>query len=330
MSRLLVATALALLFAAPATADAPNPFDLVQGLRENGMSDLAIEYLDELSKTATADMKVVIPLEKAKTNLLLAQQETDEAVRDAAIALAKTDFGLFLLDHAKHPRAPEASLALARVLSLQAKTALNRAARVETAGPDGQQVEGKVKEKRAAFAAIRPLFAEATKRFGEAAKQIKTIVDDPATDAFRRKSLTREAMLAEMDRGVNQFNLAETYFRAEGDEGLERAKALDAAQRIFADLGKQDATNPISWAARAWAGACDYEKQAFGKAKETFAAIRADASRNLTAGLTACGWSSSSRPRTTTWPAAPATCRPSATPAGRRRCGSTRTSTRPG
>ncbi len=285
MSRLLVATAFALFMASPVTADAPDPFDLVQGLRENGMADLALEYLDELSQNPTAATKVIIPLEKAKTNLLLAQQETDESVRDAAIALAKTDFGLFLLDHPKHPRAAEASLALARVLSLQAKTALNRAARIDVPiGADGRPNEGKLKEKKAAFAAIRPLFKDATKLYGDAAKQIKAIIDNPMTEAFRRKTLTREALLAELDRGINQFNLSETYIQAEGNEGLERAKALDAAQLIFADLGKQDPSNPICWTARAWVGACDYEKQAYGKAKEAFASLRADASRNPSAG----------------------------------------------
>ena len=106
MTRLAAVLALVLAVSPPARADAPNPFDLVQGLRENGMSDLALEYLDELGKTnPSADMKVVIPLETAKTRLLLAQQESDESVRDAAISLAKRDFGLFLLDHGKHPRA---------------------------------------------------------------------------------------------------------------------------------------------------------------------------------------------------------------------------------
>ncbi|QEL20952.1 hypothetical protein [Limnoglobus roseus] len=286
MSRLLVVTALALLVTRPAIADTPNPFDLVQGLREHGMSDLAMEYLDELAKNnPTADQKVVIPLEKAKTNLLLAQQETDESVRDAAIALAKTEFGLFLLDHAKHPRAPEAAMALARVLSLQAKTALNRAARIDVpVGADGQPDDGKAKAKKAAYAAVRPLFKEATDRYGQAAKQIKAIVDNPMTDAFRRKGLARDAMQAELDRGINQYNLADTYIQAEGQDLLDQAKALQDARKIFADLGQQDVNNPICWAARAWVGACYYEMQDMGKAKEAFAAVRSDALRNPTAG----------------------------------------------
>lgn len=285
MTRL--AAVLAVVFAASsaARADAPNPFDLVQGLRENGMSDLAIEYLDELSKkNPSADMKVVIPLETAKTRLLLAQQESDESVRDAAISLAKRDFGLFLLDHAKHPRAAEASLALARVLSLQAKTSLNRAARMETNGADGRRDDGKFKAKKAAYAAIRPLFKEATTKFGDAAKQMKALIESQSGDAYRRRSLTREAMLAEMDRGINQFSLSETYIAAAGNETVERAEALKQAKQIFLDLSRQDPTNPICWEARAWIGACELEMGDTGKAKDEFTKLRADAGKYLAAG----------------------------------------------
>lgn len=262
-------------------AEAPNPFDLVQGLRENGMPDLALEYLEEISnQNPTAAMKVVIPLEMAKTRLLLAQQESDEGVRDAAIALAKQDFRLFLLDHAKHPRAAEASLALARVLALQAKTALNRAARLETTGADGERDPGKIKAKKAAYAAIRPLFKDATQRFGDAAKQIKQQIESASTDSFRRRSLTREAMLAEMDRGINQFSLSETYIAAEGNEAIERGEALKQARQIFFDLSRQDLNNPICWEARAWVGACELELGDMGKAKSEFASLRADISKN--------------------------------------------------
>lgn len=285
MTRLAAVFALFLAVSSAARADAPNPFDLVQGLRENGMSDLAIEYLDELAKkNPSADMKVVIPLEMAKTRLLLAQQETDESVRDTAIALAKTDFGLFLLDHGKHPRAAEASLALARVLSLQAKTALNRAARMETNGADGRRDDGKFKAKKAAYAAIRPLFKDATTRFGDAAKQMKALIENPMTDSFRKRSLTREALLAEMDRGINQFSLSETYIGAEGNEAVERGEALKQAKQIFTDLSRQDLNNPICWAARAWIGACELEFGDNGKAKTEFTGLRADASKNPAAG----------------------------------------------
>lgn len=281
MSRLLAAAALTFLLVRPAAADAPNPFDLVQGLREHGMSDLAIEYLGELEKAnPSADMKVVIPLELAKTNLLLAQQETDESIRDAAIANAKQQFQLFLLNHGKHPRAAEAKMALARVLSVQAKAALNRAARIDITGADGRVDDGKKKEKVAAYAAIRPLFRDATKEFGDAAKLMKALIDNPMTDPYRKRSLTREALQAEMDRGVNQFSLAETYLTREGKDAEEHAAAIKEAKKIFTDLGKEDPNNPICWAARAWVGACELEIQDNNKAKEAFAAIRSEWSRN--------------------------------------------------
>ena len=122
-----------------AFAQSPNPIDLVQGLRENGLSDLALDYLiEQQKKNPTGDLKVVLPLELAKTRLLLAQTESDAAVRDGIIAGAKKEFDEFLKNHPTHPRSAEASLALARVVSLQAKALLSRAYRIDTGAADAQ------------------------------------------------------------------------------------------------------------------------------------------------------------------------------------------------
>lgn len=267
-----------------AVAQSPNPLDLVQGLRENGLSDLALEYLNDLQKKEpTGDLKVVLPLELAKTRLLLAQSESDAVLRDGIIAGAKKEFDAFLKNHPDHPRSSEASLSLARVVSLQAKAQLSRAYRIDTGTAEAQD-QAKVAEKKAAAAATRPNFQKASDLFGQSSKKIQAIIDDPATDVARKKSLTRDSMQAELERGINQFNLADAYISPEGQEAVKRGEALDAAKAIFLALGKKDTNSPISWSARAWAGACDIEKTDVKLAEDAFKQIRIDATKSPASG----------------------------------------------
>ena len=92
-----------LLFAPPAFADTPSPLDLVRGLRENQLPDLALEYLAEIeAKSPAKDVLVVVPLERAKVQLVVAQTDPDEAVRDAALSSAKGQFQKFLREQAIH------------------------------------------------------------------------------------------------------------------------------------------------------------------------------------------------------------------------------------
>src|SRR2546423_11150191 len=129
MSRFALAVLLVLgpLTGAARPADAPTPLDLVRGLREAGMPDLALEYLREIEKdNPSGDVKTLLPLERAKVRLELAQQEEDEGGRESALAAARAEFQAFLAANPKHPRAAEATLALARVLALEAAGKLGR------------------------------------------------------------------------------------------------------------------------------------------------------------------------------------------------------------
>jgi hypothetical protein len=62
----------------PALAQSPPHMELVRGLRTNGLADLAMTYLDELkASNPPPEIKVILPLEYARTRLALAAQEND-------------------------------------------------------------------------------------------------------------------------------------------------------------------------------------------------------------------------------------------------------------
>ena len=138
--------------------------------------------------------------------------------------------------------------------------------------------------RRLESAATRPMFQRASDLFGQGSKNIQAIIDDSATDIARKKSLVRDSMQAELERGINQFNLADAYISPEGQEAVQRGAALDAAKAIFLTLGKKDTNSPISWSARAWAAACDVEKTDTKAAEDAFKQIRIDATKSPASG----------------------------------------------
>jgi hypothetical protein len=238
-------------------AGLPSPLELVRGLREHGLSDLALEYLKDLEARPNlpAADRAALPLERAKCQLEAADEEADEAARGGLIAEAKQGFEAFLKGNAGHPRAAEASIALARLVSLEAKTQLMRSRRAED-----RDVEKAEAQK------ARPLFQEAAKRFGDAAAALAAQVAK-TTDPIARRNLEREQFEAELARGINQFQLAETYVNASAVEKKERDAALAAAKDIFEALGKGRLNTKTAWVGRAWMAECELER-GFGKNAE--------------------------------------------------------------
>lgn len=275
MSRPLSLFALVVLVAVPAPAQqppAPSPLELLRGLREQGMPDLAIELLSDLEKkNLPPDQKAALTLERAKTQLDAADEEPDEGVRAAMIAEAKEGFTTFLRANGDHPRAPEASLALARLISIEAKAQLGRAKRMDVAADDDEGL----KKKKEEAAKARPLFMVASSRFGEAAKKIEARLAQPGLDAPTRRLIERDVYEADLSRGINQYSMADTYVRPSTNEKRERDKLLEDAHGMFAKLAKGPPTVRTIWVARAWMAECDFERDKIADAEAEFKLILA-------------------------------------------------------
>ncbi|QJW96947.1 hypothetical protein [Frigoriglobus tundricola] len=270
------------LAAAPVAAQPPSPLDLVRGLRENGQVDLAVEYLKVLEgKPLSADDKAALPLERAKCMLESSEDEPDEGTRLGIVAEAREGLNDFLAKHPKHPRAVEALLAVAKLTALDAKEQLNRARKVEVPPPSDVPAEVVAREaaqdrQKSEASKARPLFLEASKRFGEASARLRARLEDKALDAFLRRTLEREAFEAELASGINQFNTAETFMpagRVTGAEKVERNKFLEQAKATFGKLANGSPSNRTVWVARAWATEVTFEQDDFNAAANEVAAI---------------------------------------------------------
>ena len=276
LAALVVATLL--LTAPPAPAQPADPIDLARGLREGGLPDLALEFLQELSgKQPSPGALAVIPLERARARLELAAVEADDAKRGGLVNEAKADFDRFLAANATHPRRAEAALSLARLVSVQAKGMVSKANR-----------RADDKDRVRELLAARPVFDDAAKRFSQAATEFAKKLDDAGLTPAAKRPVQNDLYQAQLDQAVNKFQLAMTYPKAKAAAAdvVERAKAIDEARALFLALGDRDAAHPLCWVALAWVGECEAEKDSPVEAQKRFDVVKKEAVRAPTvAGL---------------------------------------------
>ncbi len=229
-------------------------FKLVRGLRDQGMPDLALEYLEKISKQRKGSASKLLALELARTRLALARQTPEPDRRRALTAQARQGFRKFLETASKQDSLYyEASLELARVARLLGENQVSRARKSE-------QKSTRVSEMRSA----RPYFEAAAASFGEAANALAKRNDD---------QVTQLRLQARLEQGISLFELGETFL--DQNEVRERGKTIDAAKALFAKVIKQaqqagGAALPILWEARAWIAECDYANDRKKEASDQF------------------------------------------------------------
>jgi hypothetical protein len=236
----------------PASAQPPSPLELVAGIREAGSPDLALEYLKEIEPKLGQQAKILVPLERAKCLLDAAEEESDEGTRTTMVNEAKAGFNSFLTTSANHPRASEASLALARLTSIEAKAQLNRARRMDVPPSGEPGHDAALAKQKAELAKAQPLFLLASKRFSEAATAIKAKVDSLAANDPLKARLTREGFDADLAAAINEYYLADTFVVTDARELLKRNEYLEKARGKFEALSKGPPTSRTVWIGRAW------------------------------------------------------------------------------
>jgi hypothetical protein len=237
----------------PSYGEEPPHLEFVRGLRAQRYPDLALDYLQQLGQNPPPGLAPLLPLERAKARVDLALLETDLGRRAALFAQAQNEFQTFLKESPGHPLAAEANVELAHVAALRGKMQLSRALRQDTA-----------EQRQAEAHKARSRFAEAGSQLqaGIASLEAKLRApeyQDPQTaqDRADQLALTRAKLKAELERGLNLLDQAQTY--TEGHELLERAKVVQQAAGVLRDLAERDRTNPLCWQARAWLGRCFLE-----------------------------------------------------------------------
>lgn len=220
----------------------------VEQLRERGLPDLALEYLE---KRIGPDPRYAneLPLEIALARLDMANVEPDAVKRLALFDRTRAELAAFLQNNATHARAGEARFQLAHVTSLQGKTQLGRALSLP-AGDDA-----------------RAEFLKARKLLEEAAKEVRATAAQINTEQARNR--------AEVELGQLLLAQARTFDKGNDKEVEARSKVLKQAIDLLEKVAKKlDEKDALAGVALAWAGrgySMNFEPN---EAKKKFAAVK--------------------------------------------------------
>lgn len=252
-----------LLAAGPAAADdasVQEDMRFIQELRRQGKPDLALEYLQRISKNASPELAKQLPLELAKAKLAAAGDEPDSGKRLSLYTEARDELQKWLTANPDSPRGGEVKLDMAQVAVMQGRTQLSRA----LMNPDFAE------EMTPEAARARTMLEDAGAQIKEAAKVLDAEL--AKADDKEKKKLEDSRLRAELNLALNLFDQAQTYPREakKGEVLVQRANKVTEAQAAFRKLMSKDDTNPICWVARAWYGRCFHENGDPNKARAEY------------------------------------------------------------
>jgi hypothetical protein len=246
MFRFVVFAALAGLIAAPACGEEPY-LEFARALRDNGLPDVAADYLQSLSsRKLPSDLAALIPLEAARARLDVAVQEGDSKKRNQQFASARAAYEAFVKNNPNHPRSAEAKLDLARLVAFQGKHLLDQARRQDSKSA-----------RKDMTAQAGQLFKEAADQLSKAAAEINKRLGqllDPKTDNERaqKADLTRARLQAQLEEAINLINQSNTLFDVRDIKG--RTAVINQARDVLNRVSKADENDPASWQAKVWLG----------------------------------------------------------------------------
>jgi hypothetical protein len=229
-------------------ARAEEPYlQFARKLRENGLPDIAADYLQQLStRNLPPDVTALVPLEAARARLDVAVQEGDAKKRNQQFAAARSAYESFLKANPNHPRSAEAKLDLARLVAFQGKHLLDQARRAESKSA-----------RKDLIAQAGLLFKEAADQLAKAATEIdKRLAQlaNPANDAEKAQQadLVQAKLQAQLEEAINLINQSNSLLDARDTKG--RAAVINTAKEVLGRVSKAGDDNPVAWQAKVWLG----------------------------------------------------------------------------
>lgn len=240
-----------------AIAQAAEPVQLfVQGLRDRGYFDIALQYLDHLEQKSSIGQETrdLIPYERAQTLLASARDQNSADSQRQQLDAAEAAFQQFSKATPNHPLAAQANTWRGRILFEKARVEI-----FEAEDP-ARSSERQVYQQKA-----RSLLTEARTVFDAAAKQYKA-----AFDKFPSFIPEEEhARIAERSHAENLY--IEVLFdsrkcnyweaRTFDKDSPERTSSLQKATVEFEEMHNQYRSNTGGKLARLWQGKCLEEQE---------------------------------------------------------------------
>lgn len=245
---------------APAGEDPRIALRFLQELRDHGLHDLALQFLDQLraDPDLPANLKAVLDYQEGRTQIDQASKVGDLVQRRELLEQARIKLDGFVKAHPDHPLSREALVQVARMLVERGHLALLLAEDT----PDEAGKAARRAEARAAFVQARDAFAHAVEQLGQLHKHFAGFIPkgDPRID--ERDKLYASLLDAMLQQGVSEYELAETYPAG----SPERINHLNEALKQFDVLYKDFRTQMAGLAAQMWQAKCYEEQGKIGEA----------------------------------------------------------------
>ena len=269
-SRVLLAAGVLLGWLATAVAPseaAEEAWRFLEGLRERGYYDVALDYLDQIetSPRCPADLKEVIDYEAGVTLVNGSRLIPSMQAREKQLDEARDRFQKFLAAQPKHDLAGNANSQLANVLVERGRMRAEAAARpTKTAAEKAALME----EARKQYIEAQKVFQAAEKRAYEKAKALQGTLD-PKKDADKieeRDKARADLVQARLFLAQVLFEIGKTY-PADKKEFKEKLKeSAEKYHHLYANYGSLGA----GLYARMWEGRVYKELGETDKAIEVF------------------------------------------------------------
>ncbi|MFO0890653.1 MAG: tetratricopeptide repeat protein [Isosphaeraceae bacterium] len=250
--------------AAAAGEDPRRALEFLHLLRDRGLHDLALEYIDRLRADAAlpADVKEVLDFEEGRTQIDEASRSSDLVRRRELLEQARARLEAFTKNNPKHPLAREAFVQVARMLVERGHLSLLMAD--DTA--DQAQKATRLAEARAAFLQGREAYSRAVEQLNQSYKGFSGFLPEGDPRLQQRFKVYNGLLDAMLQKGVADYELAQTYPQG----SAERKQHLEEAIAEFDILYKNHRTEMAGMAAQMWQAKCYEEEGKIGEAIGTY------------------------------------------------------------
>ncbi|HEX3868885.1 MAG TPA: hypothetical protein VHV77_00470 [Pirellulales bacterium] len=219
--------------AVASNAHAGEPYQrFLDGLRERGLYDVAVDYLNQMSKSSLVsdDIKKAIPYELGKTLIEWAREDADTKSRAKNLELAREKLQKFMADNPTHEMSGSAAMQLGNVLVLRGTMLIETSARPSNA----LQKETLLKQAREVLEEAKTVFKKSEDNYEKLVNEFKGV--PPANDPgwVDRRDAVRQAFLqANLYSAAVLQEIAKTYTLNSKEHKEALQVAADKYRKIY-------------------------------------------------------------------------------------------------
>jgi cellulose synthase operon protein C len=235
--------------------------NFIQGLRERGYYELALEYLAELRAAPDTPREIVARLdfEEGRTLTDAATHGSDPEVVKKQLEMARGRLEAFIKANEGRPEAIEARVDLAHLLYERGRSSLIEA----NDAKNPADKDAKLVEARSLFGSARAAYDKVYEQLTAKFKLYPNFIDEGNPLKLEKERTQAGVMNADLQRAVVDYEEAQSF----PVDSPQRKEILERTGKKFEDVYKAHRTQLAGITARMWQGKCYEERGDFGAAK---------------------------------------------------------------